>query len=109
MGDYSWQKKAVARHADDRISAIVAACGTGKTRVGIKLALAKFARRHLPVIIIVPKNLTRQWRDDILEIAGPEQKVWVYDSSEYRKRGAAYERAFVEWLKEGSDETGSGR
>lgn len=100
MGDYTWQTKAVARHTDDRISAIVAACGTGKTRTGIKLAVAKFMRRHLPVIVIAPKNLMKQWRDDILEIAGPDEKIWLYYSDEERKDPVRYAERFNAWLKE---------
>lgn len=102
MGDYSWQVKAVARHTDDRISAIVAACGTGKTRTGIRLAVAKFVRRHLPVIVIAPKNLVKQWRDDIHDIAGKDEKVWIYDSGEARKHPEKYEAEFLSWLKDGS-------
>lgn len=103
MGDYTWQVKAVARHTDDRISAIVAACGTGKTRTGIRLAVAKFARKHLPVIVIAPKNLVKQWRDDIHEIAGEGEKVWIYDSGEARKHPEKYEAEFLAWLKDGSN------
>lgn len=100
MGDYTWQTKAVARHTNDRISAIVAACGTGKTRTGIRLAVAKFVARHLPVIVIAPKHLTKQWRDDILEIDGPGEKVWIYDSGEARKNPEKYANEFNAWLKD---------
>lgn len=102
MGDYTWQVKAVERHTNDRISAIVAACGTGKTRTGIRLAVAKFMARHLPVIVIAPKNLVKQWRDDIHEIAGKDEKVWIYSSDDYRKNPERYEAEFTDWLKEGS-------
>jgi superfamily II DNA or RNA helicase len=104
MGDYTWQVKAVERHVDDTISAIVAGCGTGKTRTGVKLAVAKFLRRHLPVIVIAPKNLTKQWRDDIHTIAGKDQKVWVYDTDVERKDPEKYAKEFLAWLKDGCDE-----
>jgi superfamily II DNA or RNA helicase len=95
MADYNWQSKAVVRFTRARISAIIAACGTGKTRVGIKLALDKL----LPVVVIVPKNITRQWKDEILEIAGKDQKVWIYDAPTEHKNPAKYADEFLEWLK----------
>ena len=96
MADYNWQVKAVARHAKEKISAIVAGCGAGKTRADIRIALAK----KLPVIVIAPgETLCRQWKDDILEIAGPDQKVWLYRKKEETKEGPAYLKRFVEWLK----------
>jgi superfamily II DNA or RNA helicase len=103
MADYNWQQKAVTRFTKARISAIIAACGTGKTRVGIRLALAKM----LPVIVIVPKNITNQWRDEILEVAGSDQKIWVYDKRTESKNSEKYAEAFVDWLKPGVDELGA--
>jgi superfamily II DNA or RNA helicase len=100
MADYKWQTDAVASFKDEKIAAVIAACGTGKTRVGIKLALAKM----LPVVVIVPKNISRQWRDDILEVAGADQKVWLYDASAERRNPAKYFASFVEWLKPSTEE-----
>ena len=99
MGDYTWQVKVVARFFKEVISAVVAACGTGKTRAAIKIALKK----NLPVIVIVPKNLTRQWRDDIHEIAGDDQDVWIYDVVEDHKRPDEYRKRFIAWAKEDDD------
>jgi hypothetical protein len=100
MGDYKWQTNVVARFTRETISAIIAACGTGKTRAGIKLALAKM----LPVIVIVPKNITRQWRDEILEVAGKEQKIWLYDAPTEHRNPEKYYKEFVEWLKPEANE-----
>lgn len=94
MADYAWQVKAVARFAKERIAAIVAACGTGKTRAGIKLAIEK----GNPTIIIAPKNICRQWEDDIRTIAGKEQQVWRYDRVEETKKKQAYVDEFSEWI-----------
>jgi superfamily II DNA or RNA helicase len=96
MADYKWQIAAVVRFAREVIAAIIAACGTGKTRVGIRLAIAK----ALPVIVIVPKNISRQWRDDILEIAGSDQKVWLYDAPTEHKNPEKYAAEFKAWLEE---------
>lgn len=100
MGDYAWQVKAVVRFVKEAISAVVAACGTGKTRAAIKIAIKK----ALPVIVIVPGNLTKQWRDDILEIAGPDESVWIYNTVEDHKNPEKYRARFLEWVKEGSNE-----
>jgi superfamily II DNA or RNA helicase len=100
MADYKWQTQVVPRFIREVISGIVAACGTGKTRAGIRLAIAK----RLPVIVIAPKNICRQWRDSILEVAGPDQKIWVYDMVEETKQGDVYQKRFLEWLEMGEDE-----
>ena len=94
MGDYAWQVKAVDRFKSTVIAAIVAACGTGKTRAYIKLALAK----NLPTIIIAPKNICRQIESDIHEIAGAGQEVWRYDQVEETKKKDAYLDNYYKWL-----------
>ena len=94
MADYAWQVKAVARFTKERIASIVAACGTGKTRAGIKLALEK----GNPTIIIAPKNICRQWEDDILDIAGKDQQVWRYDRVQETKKKQAYVDEFTAWI-----------
>ena len=94
MGDYTWQVEAVKRFTDKRISAIVAACGTGKTRTYIKLALAK----GKPTIIIAPKNICAQVESDIYEIAGSDQQVWRYDQTTETKNREAYKDEFEQWL-----------
>lgn len=96
MGDYNWQKKAVERFTPAKISAIVADCGTGKTRTYIKLALAK----NLPTIIIAPKNICKQIESDIHEIAGPGQQVWRYEQTVETKNRELYLDDFEAWLEE---------
>lgn len=95
MADYKWQEKALARYAKRKIVPIIAACGTGKTRALIKLALAKM----LPVIIITPKNIIRDWVKELHEIAGDKIDIWVYDSAKVAKLGNAYYDEFSDWLK----------
>ena len=95
MKDYAWQIAAVLRFAKAAFCTIVAACGTGKTRVGIKLALAK----NLPTIVITPKNISRQWRDDILSIAGDKESVWLYDAPTEHKDPDKYAYEFEKWLR----------
>lgn len=96
MADYSWQLKCVARFAKTNIAAIIAACGTGKTRAGINLAREK----RLPVLVIVPKRLTRQWKDEILKIVSPDEDIWIYDQPTETKEGEAYAKKLWKWLTE---------
>ena len=100
MADYKWQVEAIKRFARERISAIIADCGTGKTRAGIRLALAKC----LPVIIITPKNVTDEWVNEIRELVGEDEKVWVYDAPTEHKDPEGYRKRFIEWLRPSQDE-----
>ena len=95
MADYNWQIKAITRFAKAKISAIVAACGTGKTRVNIKIAILK----NLPVIVIAPKNLCKQWKEEIEAVAGPGQDIWVHDSSKEHRNPTKYYDEFKEFMK----------
>lgn len=95
MADYKWQKEAVKRFARERISAIIADCGTGKTLAGIRIAIAK----RLPVLVIVPKNVTGDWVEAIHEFAGPDEKIWNYDAPTEHKDPEEYARQFLAWLR----------
>ena len=98
MADYAWQIKAVARFVSKPFGAIVAACGTGKTRAAINLALAKESEY---VLVIAPKRLTEQWAVAIREIAGNGHEVFVYDKtldSKATKKSKAFMAAFEGFL-----------
>ena len=73
MKDWTHQAKATKRFSPARFFALLFDCGTGKTRTAIKIALKK----QKPVLVIAPKNLCRQWRDQIHEIAGKDEEVLV--------------------------------
>jgi superfamily II DNA or RNA helicase len=54
----------------------------------------------MPVIVIAPTHrLCEQWKNDILQDAGPDEDVWVYDKSTETKQGEYYREAFELWLK----------
>jgi superfamily II DNA or RNA helicase len=92
---YDWQKTALARFTRAVYFSIVADCGCGKTLAAILIALAK----KMPVIVIAPGHrLCEQWKKDILETAGPDEKVWVYSRPEETKQGEYYKEAFEQWL-----------
>jgi superfamily II DNA or RNA helicase len=93
---YNWQRSAVMRCVRAAYFAIVADCGCGKTLAAIKIALGKM----LPVIVIAPgRRLCEQWKNDILENAGPDEDVWLYAKPEETKQGEYYKERFEEWLK----------
>jgi superfamily II DNA or RNA helicase len=92
---YNWQNTAVARFVRAAYFAIVADCGVGKTLAAILIALAK----NMPVIVIAPTHrLCEQWKKDILQDAGPDEEVWVYDKPAETKQGERYKEAFEQWL-----------
>jgi superfamily II DNA or RNA helicase len=92
---YNWQNTAAARFVRAVYFAIVADCGCGKTLAAILIALAK----KMPVIVIAPTHrLCEQWKNDILQDAGPDEDVWVYDKPTETKQGEYYREAFESWL-----------
>lgn len=101
MADYQWQEKASNKFWRAAISAIIAACGTGKTRACIRLAL----RKMLPIIVIVPKNATRVWADEIREIVGPNEKIWIHDVVKETRNTEKYRAEFLAWLQPTKEDT----
>jgi superfamily II DNA or RNA helicase len=92
---YNWQNTALARFCRAVYFAIVADCGVGKTFAAILIALAK----KMPVIVIAPTHrLCEQWKKAILEDAGPDEDVWVYDKPTETKQGEYYKERFEKWL-----------
>jgi superfamily II DNA or RNA helicase len=92
---YNWQNTAVARFARAIYFALVVDCGCGKTFAAIRVALSK----QMPVIVIAPTHrLCEQWKNDILQDAGPDEEVWVYDKPTETKQGEYYKEAFEQWL-----------
>jgi superfamily II DNA or RNA helicase len=92
---YNWQDTAIARFVRAVYFSIVADCGCGKTLATILIALAK----QMPVIVIAPTHrLCEQWKNDILQDAGPDEDVWVYDKPTETKQGEYYKEAFELWL-----------
>jgi superfamily II DNA or RNA helicase len=95
MKKYKWQESAFMRFARAVYFMLAVDCGCGKTFAAISIALAKM----LPVIVIAPGHrLCDQWKNDIKEIAGAQEDVWVYDRSAETKQGEQYQRQFSEWL-----------
>lgn len=92
---YDWQTSTVARCARAVYFSIVGDCGCGKTLAAIKIALAKM----MPVIVIAPtRRLCEQWKEAILEDAGPDEQVWVYSNPQEMAQGETYREDFEKWL-----------
>lgn len=98
------------KHQDAAISlykifswfALLFDCGTGKTRTFIGIAEAKEDARgeELPVIVICPKNIIRQWRDAIEEHSDHENEVFCYLDTDCHSKGAKarFQEAFDKFL-----------
>lgn len=73
--NYGWQEKALrAWLKNDRRGVIEAATGSGKTRVGIRIA-SEFANQGGCVLIVTPtRDLVEQW---IMEADDAQIKVWA--------------------------------
>jgi superfamily II DNA or RNA helicase len=92
---YNWQNTAFARFARAAYFAIVADCGVGKTFAAMRIALTK----KMPVIVIAPGHrLCGQWKDAILQDAGPNEEVWVYSKPEETAQSGQYKEKFEKWL-----------
>lgn len=91
---YKWQKEAIERFKDARAFMLNVCCGGGKTLVAIKIALYK----KLPTLVIAPKRLCLQWKDDLMVEGVAEKDIWVYDQPEYSKDKKNCERRFESWL-----------
>jgi superfamily II DNA or RNA helicase len=93
--NYKWQESAIAQFVRAVYFALVVDCGLGKTAAAIQIALGKM----LPVIVIAPGHtLCNQWRDEIREVAGPDEDVWVFDKSTETAQGERYREDFSTWL-----------
>jgi superfamily II DNA or RNA helicase len=93
---YKWQESAFMRCVRAIYFGIVADCGCGKTLAAIKIAVGKM----MPVIVIAPGHrLCDQWKDAIIENAGPDEEIWLYAKPEEAKQGEGYKERFERWLR----------
>lgn len=76
---------------------IQAACGTGKSLMSIQIALGK----GKPTLIITPKNITKDFKAELIADGVPEEDIWLYDAADSHKAG--YMEQFTKWLLEGRE------
>lgn len=68
--------------------------GGGKSLAAAVIALKKM----LPTIVIAPKHLCGQWREELLAQGVANEDIFVYNQTARTKEGEAYMKKFLEWL-----------
>jgi len=90
---YKWQIEAFNQFKDRQYGGLDASCGLGKT-----ICLSDIAKhKKLPVIIIAPKTICGQWKNELMAEKIPECKIWVHDQQTMTKQGQIYKREFATW------------
>ena len=82
MKDWKHQEVAKKRFRKASFFGLLFDCGTGKTRTAIGIAEMK----QLPVLVIAPKNLLKQWRAAIHDTLGKEEDVLVVKASSLKTK-----------------------
>ena len=90
---YQWQKEAIAAKRDREFFMLNASCGLGKTYTFIEI----IRYNKNPKIIIAPKNICPQWKDELMDEGIPEKDIWVFDQPTMSKRPVEYKQAFANW------------
>ena len=92
----NWKHQDIAldRYKDEEYFGLLFDCGTGKTRTAIKIAEEK----DMPVLIIAPKNLCKQWKDAIEEHGRGGDAVFVFQND--KKKTKKHQAAFDSFMKE---------
>ena len=93
MKDWTHQAVAKKRFSPARFFGLLFDCGTGKTRTAINIA----AEKQLPVLVIAPKNLLKQWRSAVIDTLGKEEDVVVVKASALKTK--KFQRRLDEFLK----------
>ena len=89
---FEYQKGIIERSIGRPYTMVNAACGTGKSLIASQTALGK----GKPTLIITPKNIMDDFKDELIADGVPEEDIFVYDAVKSHKDG--YYRAFLEWL-----------
>lgn len=93
MKDWKHQEIAKKRFGHASFFGLLFDCGTGKTRTAINIA----AEKQLPVLVIAPKNLLKQWRGAIKDTLGQEEDVVVVKASALKTK--KFQRRLDEFLE----------
>lgn len=92
---YAWQKNAIQSKRLAEFFMLNASCGLGKT-----FALIEIIKMHSnPKIIIAPKNLCNQWKDELIEEGIEAEGIWVFDQPTMSRNKERYQHEFVEWAR----------
>jgi superfamily II DNA or RNA helicase len=92
---YQWQKDVFEKAKDMVYFLANICCGGGKTLLAILVSLYK----NIPVIVIAPKRLCDQWKEELMENGVAEEDIFVYNQVEYSSNKESYIKAAEAWLK----------
>ena len=96
---YDWQKKAIKEKTGKEFVMLNCCCGAGKTYTFIELI-----RSHKNAkLIIAPKNICGQWKNELMDEGISEELIWVFDQPTMSKNPSAYQIQFVKWMREGGE------
>lgn len=90
---YGYQKGIIERSVKRKMTMVEAACGTGKSLIAGQTAIGK----GKPTIIITPKNITDDFREELIKDGVDPADIWVYDAGESHREG--YYEEFEKWLR----------
>lgn len=76
------QSVAARRFLNQPYFGLIWDCGTGKTLGAFVVSYVK----KLPTIIIAPKALTDQWKENLLSFGIPERDIFVYYSDKMKTK-----------------------
>jgi hypothetical protein len=91
---YEWQKQAIAKKTGKEFFMLNCSCGLGKTYTFIEIV-----RDHKNAkLIIAPKNICRQWKDELVDEGIDPEAIWVYDQPEASKKPVLYNQLLTDWI-----------
>lgn len=89
---FEYQKGIIERSVDREFTMVQAACGTGKSLISGQTAI----RKGRPTLIITPKNVVDDFKDELMADGVPEEDIFIYRATDSHKDG--YYEAFAKWL-----------
>jgi superfamily II DNA or RNA helicase len=90
-----YQHNAFTRLVDALYFCLNFDCGLGKTFVLCWIAVT----RGMPMIVIAPKNLTEQWRDEFIACGVAAEDIFIADKPAETKDPEGYKSTFEKWLR----------
>jgi superfamily II DNA or RNA helicase len=91
---YAWQRAFLDRFKDVKAFMLNACMGAGKTFALVLVAI----HRNIPVIVICPKRLVHEWRNELLANGYEDSEIWVHQQKEFSSNKVKYASRFQAWL-----------
>ena len=96
---YKWQEQAIAEKTGKEFFMLNCSCGLGKTYTFIEIV----RNSKYPKIIIAPKNICNQWKNELVDESIPVEKIWVFDQPVMSKNPIPYKQQFTHWAINGGE------